>query len=241
MKTDPAPMRPRILVVDDEPEMLAGLEHNLQLDGFLVDTAQDGEVALEKIRAGGHDLVVLDLMMPKLDGIGVLRALQAENRRIPVIVLSAKTADRDKIRGLELGADDYVTKPFGLEELAARVRAVLRRTQSGSATGGRDIWNFADLMVDFKRFTVVRSGVEHQLSRYEAEILRMLIARRGEVVTRRELLTEVWGYTHVPNTRTVDNHVARLRKKIEDDVDAPLHVVTVHGLGYRFDSVPIED
>ncbi|MFO1051264.1 MAG: response regulator transcription factor [Planctomycetota bacterium] len=240
MKTDPAPMRPRILVVDDEPEMLAGLEHNLALDGFLVDTARDGEEALQKIRAGGHDLVVLDVMMPKLDGLGVLRELRGDAKRVPVIVLSAKSADRDKIRGLELGADDYVTKPFGLEELAARIRAVLRRTQTGSATGGRDVWQFPGLTVDFKRFTVVRHGVEHQLSRYEAEILRMLIARRGQVVTRRELLTEVWGYTHVPNTRTVDNHVARLRKKIEDDVDAPIHVVTVHGLGYRFDSRPDE-
>ncbi|MGE0144621.1 MAG: response regulator transcription factor [Planctomycetota bacterium] len=234
-------MRPRILIVDDEPDLLAGLEHNLQLDGFMVDTAPNGEVALEKIRTGGIDLMVLDLMMPKVDGIDVLRALRAESRKVPVIVLSAKGTDRDKIRGLELGADDYVTKPFGLEELAARIRAVLRRTSTGSATGGRDVWHFPNLTVDFKRFTAVRSGVEHQLSRFEAEILRLLIARRGQVVTRNELLSEVWGYSHIPNTRTVDNHVARLRKKIEEDIDAPVHVVTVHGLGYRFDSQPRED
>ncbi|MBI5849973.1 MAG: response regulator transcription factor [Planctomycetes bacterium] len=240
MKTDPAPMRPRILVVDDDPDLLAGLEHNLALDGFLVDSARDGDEALHKLRAGGHDLIVLDLMMPRVGGIDVLRAMRAEGMKTPVIVLSAKNADRDKIRGLELGADDYVTKPFGVEELEARIRAVLRRSQSGAATGGRDIWRFPDLVVDFRRFTATRDGVEHQLSRYEAEILRMLIARRGQVVTRRELLTEVWGYTHVPNTRTVDNHVARLRKKIEQDVDAPVHVVTVHGLGYRFDSEPTE-
>jgi two-component system alkaline phosphatase synthesis response regulator PhoP len=226
MKNDVSPMRPRILIVDDEPDLLAGLEHNLQLDGFMVDTAPNGEVALEKIRTGGID---------------VLRALRAESRKVPVIVLSAKGTDRDKIRGLELGADDYVTKPFGLEELAARIRAVLRRTSSGSATGGRDVWHFPNLTVDFKRFTALRSGVEHQLSRFEAEILRLLIARRGQVVTRNELLSEVWGYSHIPNTRTVDNHVARLRKKIEEDIDAPVHVVTVHGLGYRFDSQPRED
>lgn len=241
MKNDVSPMRPRILIVDDEPDLLAGLEHNLQLDGFMVDTAPNGEVALEKIRTGGIDLMVLDLMMPKVDGIDVLRALRAESRKVPVIVLSAKGTDRDKIRGLELGADDYVTKPFGLEELAARIRAVLRRTSTGSATGGRDVWHFPNLTVDFKRFTAVRSGVEHQLSRFEAEILRLLIARRGQVVTRNELLSEVWGYSHIPNTRTVDNHVARLRKKIEEDIDAPVHVVTVHGLGYRFDSQPRED
>lgn len=241
MKNDVSPMRPRILIVDDEPDLLAGLEHNLQLDGFMVDTAQNGEVALEKIRTGGIDLMVLDLMMPKVDGIDVLRALRAESRKVPVIVLSAKGTDRDKIRGLELGADDYVTKPFGLEELAARIRAVLRRTSSGSATGGRDVWHFPNLTVDFKRFTALRSGVEHQLSRFEAEILRLLIARRGQVVTRNELLSEVWGYSHIPNTRTVDNHVARLRKKIEEDIDAPVHVVTVHGLGYRFDSQPREE
>jgi DNA-binding response OmpR family regulator len=158
-----------------------------------------------------------------------------------VIIVSAKGQDRDKVSGLELGADDYITKPFTLSEMMARVRAVLRRSRTAVAdeTGKGPVLQFPGLTVDFKRFTVTRNGVEMQLSRYEAEILRMLIENRGQVVSRQDLLRKVWGYVHLPTTRTVDNHIARLRKKLEDDIDAPRHVVTVHGLGYRFDSEPI--
>jgi DNA-binding response OmpR family regulator len=233
-------MRTRILVVEDEPDLREGLRHNLELDGFEVDVAADGQGGLDAALHGSPALVLLDLMLPGMPGTDVLRELRRKKPDLPVIIVTAKGADRDKVRGLDLGADDYVTKPFVLAELTARIRAVMRRTERPGERSEREVWKFPDLLVDFKRFTATRDGVEHQLSRYEAEILKMLIDCRGQVVTRRDLLEKVWGYVHVPATRTVDNHVARLRKKIEADVDAPRHVVTVHGLGYRFDSEPIE-
>jgi len=181
-----------------------------------------------------------------MPGLDVLRTLRETGHETPIIIISAKGQDRDKVAGLELGADDYLTKPFGLSELTARIRAVLRRTGTGARAGvsakpAATVMNFPGLVVDWKRFTVVRDGNEAQLSRYEAEILRMLIDRRGEVVSRQDLLRRVWGYVHLPATRTVDNHIARLRKKVEHDVENPVHVVTVHGLGYRFESELLEE
>ena len=227
-------MTERILVIEDEPDLREGLRHNLELDGFEVDTAGDGEEGLAKALDASPSLILLDLMLPKKPGLEVLRAIRGASQQTPVIILSAKGQEHDKVTGLELGADDYLTKPFALAELSARIRAVLRRVQrSADAT---DVYEFDGLSVDFKRFVVSRGGDEHQLSRYEAEILRMLISRRGEVVSRKDLLTEVWGYVHLPTTRTVDNHIARLRKKIETNPEQPQYVVTVHGLGYRFDT-----
>jgi len=236
-----------ILVIEDEPDLRTGLKHNLELEGYSVDTAADGREGLRKAREGKAALILLDLMLPVMSGLEVLRHLREIGHEIPIIILSAKGQDRDKVQGLELGADDYLTKPFGLSELTARIRAVLRRTQAGakagvgerSATAG--VMKFPDLIVDWKRFTIVRDGEETQLSRYEAEILRMLIEHRGEVVSRQDLLRKVWGYVHLPTTRTVDNHIARLRKKLERDVENPIHVVTVHGLGYRFESTLLEE
>jgi DNA-binding response OmpR family regulator len=227
----------RILVIEDETDLREGLQHNLEHEGYAVDTAADGREGLRKALTGDHSLILLDLMLPGLDGLEVLRRLRSEGRPTAVIVLSARGQDRDKVAGLELGADDYLTKPFGLAELTARIRAVMRRSQAKLASQGA-VMNFRGLTVDFRRFTVIRNGEEHQLSRYEAEILRALIDRRGEVVSRQDLLRHVWGYVHLPTTRTVDNHIARLRKKVEDDVENPRHVVTVHGLGYRFESEP---
>jgi DNA-binding response OmpR family regulator len=227
--------KPRILIVEDESDLREGLRHNLELDGFQVALAATGREGLRTAQAGGFDLILLDLMLPELDGLEVLRRLRDAGDRTAVIVLTARGQDHEKVAGLEYGADDYVTKPFGIAELTARIRAVLRRTTE-ERDDIREIYDFGDLKVDFRRFTVTRDANEHQLSRYEAEILRMLIAHRGEVVTRRDLLTKVWGYVHLPTTRTVDNHIARLRKKVEIDVENPVHVVTVHGLGYRFDA-----
>ena len=236
-----------ILVIEDEPDLRAGLQHNLELEGFKVLTAADGREGLRKAKEGQASLILLDLMLPGMPGLEVLRHLRETGREIPVIIVSAKGQDRDKVQGLELGADDYLTKPFGLSELLARIRAVLRRTQAGAKAGVGDkatvggVMRFPDLVVDWKRFTIVRDGEETQLSRYEAEILRMLIEHRGEVVSRQDLLRKVWGYVHLPTTRTVDNHIARLRKKLERDVENPVHVVTVHGLGYRFESPLLEE
>jgi len=240
-------MKPnRILLIEDEPDLREGLQHNLELEGFAVDTAGDGKQGLRKALHDNPCLILLDLMLPGLPGLEVLRQLRHSGRATPVIIVSARGQDRDKVSGLELGADDYITKPFVLGELTARIRAVLRRTPTRHPASGErlgeaaPVLRFPDLVIDFKRFTVTRDGEEMQLSRYEAEILRMLVARRGETVSRRDLLREVWGYVHLPTTRTVDNHIARLRKKLERDVDNPRHVVTVHGLGYRFESRPLE-
>ncbi|MCA8942977.1 MAG: response regulator transcription factor [Planctomycetes bacterium] len=227
----------RVLVIEDEADLREGLKHNLEIDGFDVDLAGDGRSGLDCAGRKPHDLVLLDLMLPDMDGLDVLRQLRERGDHAAVIILSARGQDHDKVAGLEYGADDYITKPFGLAELTARIRAVLRRTSGKPEAKGRrrELYDFGDLKVDFRRFTVHNGEVESQLSRYEADILRMLIDRIGEVVTRRDLLTEVWGYVHLPTTRTVDNHIARLRKKVEIDVEHPKHVITVHGLGYRFD------
>ena len=239
-------IEPLILVIEDEPDLRAGIQHNLELEGYRVQTAADGKEGLRKARDQRPTLILLDLMLPGMPGLEVLRHLRETGHETPVIIVSAKGQDRDKVHGLELGADDYVTKPFGLSELAARIRAVLRRTQAGAKSAGdraaaNSVMKFPDLVVDWRRFTIVRDGEETQLSRYEAEILRMLIDRRGEVVSRQDLLRKVWGYVHLPTTRTVDNHIARLRKKLERDVENPVHVVTVHGLGYRFESQLLEE
>jgi len=235
-----------ILVIEDEPDLRAGIQHNLELEGYVVDTAGDGREGLRKAREDKAALILLDLMLPLMSGLEVLQQLRESGRQTPVIIISAKGQDRDKVQGLELGADDYVTKPFGLSELTARIRAVLRRTQTGARAGvgeraSGSVMKFPDLVVDWKRFSITRDGQEVQLSRYEAEILRMLIDHRGEVVSRQDLLRKVWGYVHLPTTRTVDNHIARLRKKLEHDVEKPIHVVTVHGLGYRFESPLLEE
>ncbi|MCA8958418.1 MAG: response regulator transcription factor [Planctomycetes bacterium] len=235
-----APQKQQILVIEDEPSLREGLHHNLELDGYAVTTASTGPAGLRHALEGNFSLVLLDLMLPDLDGLEILRQIRDAGQRTPVIIVSAKGRDHEKVAGLELGADDYVTKPFGLAELSARIRAVLRRTAQKSGPGRREVYRFPKLTVDFKRFTVSRDGVEHQLSRYEAEILRMLIDHRGQVVTRGDLLSQVWGYVHLPTTRTVDNHIARLRKKVEATPDEPEHVVTVHGIGYRFDAEEIE-
>ena len=200
-------------------------------------TAATGPEGLAKAQSLDPSLILLDLMLPELSGLEILRQIRDEGNITPVIILSAKGQDAEKVEGLELGADDYMAKPFGLEELTARVRAVLRRSKP-TESDPQTVYEFPNLTVNFRRFTVTRDGDEFQLSRYEAEILRMLIGRRGEVVTRKDLLTKVWGYVHLPTTRTVDNHIARLRKKVEEDVENPVHVQTVHGLGYRFNSEP---
>jgi DNA-binding response OmpR family regulator len=231
-----------LLVIEDEPDLRAGLAHNLSLDGYEVEVAEDGRAGLAMAQNGAYSLILLDLMLPRLSGVEVLRSLRSEGHNTPIIILSAKGQDQDKVTGLELGADDYVTKPFGIAELSARIRAVLRRTEPKPAakSGDRDVWVFPRLTVDFKRFVVQRDQQEFPLSRFEAEVLRLLLTHRGQVVTRGDLLTKVWGYVHLPTTRTVDNHIARLRKKVEHDVDSPTYVVTVHGIGYRFDAEPTE-
>jgi len=226
-----------ILVIEDEPNLREVIKHNLELDGYRVKTAATGSEGMSLALQDSFTLILLDLMLPEVPGLDILRKVRENGLRTPVIIISARGMDHEKVTGLELGADDYVTKPFGVTELAARIRAVLRRTNGiDDSTPEVNLFQFPGLTVDFKRFSVTSEGNEHQLSRYEAEILRMLIDHRGEVVTRGDLLSQVWGYVHLPTTRTVDNHIARLRKKVEVCPDEPVHVVTVHGIGYRFES-----
>ena len=223
---------PRILIVDDEPEMVRGLQDNLRFEGYQTLTAGDGERALALATSEAPDLIVLDLMLPGQSGWEVCRALRQRGLDIPIIMLTARGAEADQVRGLELGADDYVTKPFSLRELLARIRAVLRRPgpRRGSVS-----FAFGDARLEPRTRRAWRAGREVALTRKEFELLRYLVEHPGEILTRERLLNEVWGYERFPTTRTVDTHVLRLRQKFESDPERPAHILTVHGQGYRFE------
>ena len=225
-------MAEKVLVVDDEADIVAGVEHTLVREGYEVITASDGKDGLKKASECAPDIILLDVMMPKMNGYEVLVKLRKKNIRAPVIMLTGRDAEEDKIRGLDTGADDYVTKPFSMKELAARVRAVRRR--HADKEGKVRSFAFGDVEVDFERQAVVKDGRTVELSTCESELLRLLVARRGEAVSRQTILTEVWGYDVAPDTRTVDNHIVRLRQKIEDDPRQPKHILTAHGKGYKF-------
>ena len=222
-----------ILVVDDEPTLVATLKYNLERESFRVLEAADGEAALEAARTGRPDLIVLDLMLPGLSGLEVCRILRKETR-VPIIMLTAKDAEVDKVVGLETGADDYVTKPFGMPELMARVRALLRRAQPGE-DGAPDVVESGDLRVDLIRREVRRGGLPLRLKPRELDLLGFFMRRRGRAFSREELLNQVWGYEFADDTRTVDVHVRWLRQKIEPDPAQPSRLITVRGVGYRFE------
>ena len=223
----------RILVIDDEPEMVRGLEDNFRFEGYQTLSATDGATGLALALREGPDLVLLDIMMPRMSGWDVLRALRDKQLDIPVIMLTARGEEADRIVGLDLGADDYVTKPFSLRELLARVRAVLRRP------GPRQrltTYAFGDVRLHLRGRQVFKGGQEVRMTRKEFDLLLYFVEHRGEVVTRDRLLDEVWGYERFPTTRTVDTHVLRLRQKLEPDPEHPVHILTVHGQGYRFEA-----
>lgn len=222
----------RILVIDDEPQMLLGLRDNLELEGYEVLTAVDGEQGLSKAFATKPDLVILDLMLPRKTGFDVCRELRARGNTTPVVMLTARSQDTDKVLGLELGADDYLTKPFSIAELLARVRAVLRR--ANMPTPAPESYIIGDLDVNFRTHQAFRGKERVLLTPRELDLLRYFVVRMGEVVTRDQILNEVWGYEEVPSTRTIDNFVAKLRQKIETAPHQPVHLLTVHGLGYKF-------
>jgi DNA-binding response OmpR family regulator len=221
-------MKKRILIVEDDRSIARVLRDNLVFDGFDVECQADGSRACGHALRFAPDLVVLDLMLPGVNGWEICRALTEGPSRTPVIILTARTQKDDKVRGLELGADDYVTKPFALDELLARVHAVLRRTQAQPEQIA-----LGDIVVDFRRLSASRAGRNVVLTDREFAVLRRLADRLGHVVTREELLRVVWGYQQAPVTRTVDNLVARLRRKIEPDPHHPRYIRTVHGDGYR--------
>lgn len=218
----------RVLIVEDNADLALGLRNNLEIEGYAVDVAADGTEGLRRARELAPDLVILDVMLPGIDGFRVLRTLREEKRTMPVLVLTARGEEADKVRGLKLGSDDYVTKPFGLLELLARVEALLRRGANDHA-----IDRFGDIEIDRSARTVSKGGAPVELAPKEYELLIALIDRDGAVVSRIDLMRTVWGYADSVITRTIDTHIAVLRRKLETDPAKPRHVITVRKVGYR--------
>lgn len=223
-------MSAHILIVDDETHMRIGLRDNLEFEGYHVSEAEDGARALDMLSTITPDIIILDVMMPKISGLDVCKQLRKEGNNIPIILLTAKGEEIDKVLGLEMGADDYVQKPFSVRELIARVKAILRRSTQKVT---EDTITIGHLKIDFKKYTATRNGSGEKLSHKEYEILHYLLNHQGESVDRFELLKNVWGYHEQPTTRTVDNFIVRLRQKIETDPSNPKHIITVHGAGYK--------
>jgi DNA-binding response OmpR family regulator len=222
----------KILIIEDEPDMVLGLKDNFEFEGYEVVTASDGATGLERARSLKPDLLILDIMLPKLSGLEVCKTLRGEGFETPIIMLTARGQEIDKVVGLELGADDYVTKPFSIREVLARVRAILRRTDGTRKRLAR--YRFADVDLDFETYAATKGGAALDLSPREFDLLRYLIERKGETVTRDRLLEDVWGYESYPSTRTVDTHIAKLRAKIGDSGSEPKFILTIHGAGYKF-------
>ena len=223
----------RILIIEDDAAILRGLKDNLEYESYEVLTAVDGEEGYYLIKEKKPDLIILDLMLPKMNGYELCRKVRNEGVTTPILMLTARSEEMDRVHGLDLGADDYVTKPFSVPELLARIRAIIRRIQKAKTGDLPNDLKFGEVSVDFKCFEARKGDEVLDMSRKEYGVLRLLAARAGEVITRDELLDEVWGYDQYPTTRTVDNHIALLRTKLEDDPSKPRHLITVHGVGYK--------
>ncbi|MEE8135032.1 MAG: response regulator transcription factor [Gemmatimonadales bacterium] len=225
----------KVLVIEDNADLAFGLRTNLEIEGYEVILAEDGERGLRLARETSPNLIVLDLMLPKVDGYRVLRELRRDGSPIPVLILTARDEEADKVLGLRLGADDYVTKPFGVLELLARVEALLRRTQPPRDRQG-GVVTFGAVRVDRRSRSVTRDGAPVSLTPKEYDLLLALCARDGGVVPRADLLEEVWGYDSAVWSRTVDTHIAELRRKLEDEPAKPRHILTIHKVGYRLNA-----
>ena len=224
----------KILVVEDEPNMQIGLRDNLEFESFEVTVAKDGQEGLDQLLKATFDLVLLDVMMPKMSGFDVCKAARKEGVKTPIIFLTAKGEEIDKVLGLELGADDYITKPFSIRELVARVKAVLRRTEGASEENeGPTELEVGKLKVDFSRYEAESGGESVKMSHKEFEVLLYLYKHKNEIVSRYQLLEDVWGYEATPTTRTVDNFILKLRQEIEENPNDPKFILTVHGAGYK--------
>lgn len=226
-------MDKKILIIEDEEDLAKGLILNLKDEGYRVDWACEGSEGLRKAFEDTPDLIILDIMLPKKNGLDICQELRQKNINIPIIMLTAKGEEIDKVVGLELGADDYMTKPFSIRELLARIKVQLRKEKTEERMTSKS-YRFGDVEVDFVHFKVRRNEKDLKLTSLEVEILRYMIDRRGEVVTRGDLLDKIWGYEKFPTTRTVDNHIMKLRKKIEKDPSNPKYILSVYGGGYRF-------
>jgi DNA-binding response OmpR family regulator len=222
----------KILIVEDEPNMVAGLRDNFEFEGHQVITAGDGVAGLERAIAESPDLVILDVMMPRMSGLDVCKQLKSKRPSIPIIMLTARGQEVDKVVGLELGADDYVTKPFSIRELLARVKAVLRRSRTAPKTDEK--YSFGEVEVNLRSCQVSRKGRALDFSSKEFELLKYFLIHPGETLSRDRLLEDVWGYDRFPTTRTVDAHIVRLRQKVEPKPEEPRFILTVHGTGYKF-------
>jgi len=225
----------KVLIVEDNPDLAAGIEYNLSLEGYETCIAEDGRRALSVAEQWTPDVILLDLMLPELDGYQVLQTLRSRGVKTPVVILTARGEEADKVRGFRLDADQYVTKPFGVLELLERVRALIRRNTRDSAAGSHALLRFGDVIVDTSSRSITRNGSPCALTPKAYELLLALVRRNGAVATRNELLKEVWGYSAFVTTRTVDSHVAELRRKIEHDPANPRFVKTVWKVGYRFE------
>ncbi len=223
---------PTILLVEDEEAMLKGLRDAFEHHGFTVKAAKDGETGLQIAEKERPDIIILDVMLPGMDGFDVCRTLRKRGVTIPILMLTARAEEVDKVVGLEIGADDYITKPFSTRELLARVKAHLRRTTEKAQV--LDRYEFGDVEVDFARFKVFKNKKQIDLTSTEFSLLQLLIKHRNEVVPRERILNEVWGYETYPNSRTVDNHILNLRQKLEDSPHKPDYILTIHGFGYKF-------
>src|SRR5580658_4933238 len=228
---NPTPALGKVLVVEDDPSVQRALKHLFEAEGYAVEIHGDGQSALESIHAFPPAIIVLDLRLPKLSGRDVCKKVKAESPTLPIVVLSAASDISDKILQLELGADDYVTKPFSPRELLARVRAALRHTVRAPEA---QLVSFGDITIDFKKMEVLRDSTVVVLTAQEFKTLQFLVQNADRVISRDELLNEVWGYQNYPSTRTVDNHILKLRQKLEKDPSSPVHFRTVHGMGYKF-------
>jgi len=226
-------MKEKILIIEDEEDLVKGLKLNLADEGYEVDWASDGVEGLRKALEERPHLIILDIMLPKMNGLDICRELRQKNISIPIIMLTAKGEEIDKVLGLEIGADDYMTKPFSIRELLARIKAHLRR-EKRERKKAPEVYRFGDVEIDFTHFKVKRRDKELDLTSLEIEILKYFIVHKGEVVTREALLDKIWGYERYPTTRTIDNHILKLRKKIEGDPSHPEYILSVYGEGYRF-------
>lgn len=227
-------MNKRILLIEDEPGLVMTLSDRLRSEGYAVESAHDGDTGLARAVGEPFDMIILDVMLPRRNGFDVCRDLRGRGVQTPTIMLTARGQIVDKVLGLKLGADDYLAKPFDMFELLARVEALLRRAPSAAPINSVDSYQFANIRIDFRCTEVTRDGQPVELSALEFRLLRYLIGRRGETISRDELLNEVWGYNAIVSTRTVDVHVAWLRQKLEPQPRHPQYLLTVHGVGYKF-------
>jgi DNA-binding response OmpR family regulator len=224
-------LKKNILIIEDEPQIVMGLKDALEFEGFKVVTAGKGRDGLALARGENPDAVILDLMLPDMNGYTVCEELRRWSAFVPIIMLTARSQETDKIRGLDAGADDYVTKPFSVNELIARIRAIFRRAARGG--GVPEVLEVGEAQINFAAHTLALHGEKQQLSFYEVELVRLLAERAGQPVSREEILSKIWGLEAGPSNRTVDNFIVKLRKKIEKHPDKPQHILTVYGFGYK--------